>query len=106
MVNVPIGAKRAKNIFIPAGILDYGPHRFTFTVRMVMYPAMVDSRTTFINITHSNVTANLVEFGTSIITNSYNKPLDLDPGSHSEDPDMDTGHFNRLVSHLFNWIRS
>lgn len=69
---------------------------------MTMYPAMISSKATYITITYSSATANLVKFGTSIITNSFNKPLILDPGAYSEDPDA--GRFNARVSDTLSFF--
>lgn len=97
-----VGKKRTRDIFIPAGALDYGTYLFNFTIRMTTYPTMISSKATYVTITYSSATANLVKFGTSIITNSYDKPLILDPGSYSEDPDA--GRFNAHVSDAWSFI--
>ena len=100
-------------IFIPAGILNHGIYRFEFTVQKLAtrcyssysyshcysYVAASATNYTFIEITDSNITANLVKYGTSIITVSLNKDLILNPGLYTIDPDRSV--FDGSVSSFF-----
>ena len=55
---------------------------------MVDFPLLVTSNETCIEIIYSNSTANLVKYGTSIVTSSRHKDLELNPGQYSFDPDQ------------------
>lgn len=83
-------------IFIPAKTLTYGIYQLTLTVAMAAVPHLSTSVSAYVKITPSGITANLVAFGTSMITSGYQKDLLLDPGSYSVDPDA--GIFNATVS--------
>jgi hypothetical protein len=50
----------------------------------------------YVQINPSGITANLVQFGTSMITRGHEQDLTLDPGRFSEDLDENT--FNSSVS--------
>lgn len=60
------------------------------------FPLLTTSVVTYINIVPSDIAANLVLFGTSMITHDYRKNLKLDPGVFSIDPDEDV--FDSTVS--------
>ena len=97
---------RSQNIYIPAETLDFGIYRFNFFVQAtiyqqppsgtVSYSSMTQQEKIFIEISQSNITANLVQFGTSEITAGGGKDLILDPGHYSVDSDL--GEFNTSVS--------
>ena len=91
----PSSTINRQDLFIAAGTLDYGLYEFQFTIGMVDFPRMVTSNSTYIEIIHLNSTANLIKFGTSMITSSHDKVLILDPGKYSFDPDQ--GELNREV---------
>ncbi|CAF1071686.1 unnamed protein product [Adineta steineri] len=74
-------------IYIPSRTLPYGTYRFKLTVTMTSSPNLTSSASTYIKITPSLITANLVQFGTSMITRGYKQDLILDPGTYSVDPD-------------------
>ena len=87
-------------LFIPARTLDYGIYQLQLTVTMRASPTAYSSAIAYIKITPSGITANLVRFGTSIITSGHENDLVLDPGMYSIDPDQDTFDANvssRLV---------
>lgn len=91
-----IGNKTTE-LFIPSKTLDYGIYQFNLTVRMSAFPnTMVQSAVAYIEITYSNITANLIKYGTSIITSGRMKNLTLDPGQYSTNPDE--GRFDPRVS--------
>ena len=52
-------------------------------------------------ITPSSIAANLIQFGTSMITHGYKQDLLLDPGTFSVDPD--TNVFNASVSLILSF---
>ena len=83
-------------IFIPAKTLPYGTYELTLTVSMSAAPQLRSSASAYVKITPSGITANLVQYGTSMITRGYEQDLLLDPGTFSVDPDATT--FNASVS--------
>ena len=88
--------KQGKRISISAGTLDYGVYEFRFTANISAFRNMSSTRSSYIEITESNSTANPVKFGTSMITSGHSQDLVLDPGQYSIDPD--TRQFNPSVS--------
>ena len=83
-------------LFVPARTLDYGIYELKLTVTMMASSTMTSSASAYVQITRSGITANLVHFGTSIITSGHQKDLILDPGTYSIDPDEES--FNASVS--------
>lgn len=63
---------------------------------MVISPNLTSSSSAYVQITPSGITANLVQYGTSMITRGHQQDLILDPGTYSVDLDQDT--FNATVS--------
>ncbi len=94
-------------LFIPAKTLDYGTYQLTLTVTMIAAPHLISSASAYLKITSSNITANLVQFGTSMITRGYQQDLLLDPGTFSVDPDTTTFNtsvsFSRIVKSYFSF---
>ena len=86
-------------LYVPPRKLPLGIYRLTLTVSMSMSSSLRSSDSAYVRITPSNITANLIEFGTSMITSGYQQNLKLDPGTYSVDPDAD--QFNGSVSHIF-----
>ena len=86
----------SSDLFIPARTLDFGLYELKITVTMRAAPQLTSSVSTFVRITPSGITANLVPLGTSMITSGHQKNLTLDPGSYSVDPDAQA--FNATVS--------
>ncbi|CAF3991133.1 unnamed protein product, partial [Rotaria sp. Silwood1] len=74
-------------LFIPARTLSYGVYELKLTVTMQALSNLFSSQSAFVKINPSGITANLVKFGTSLITSSYEENLILDPGKHSINPD-------------------
>ena len=98
------GAVAVSELFIPALALAYGIYELKLTVAMVASPALTSSASVYVEIIPSNITANLVQFGTSVITSGQQTDLILNPGTFSVDPDSTT--FNASVSfHIFIYIR-
>ena len=74
-------------IVIPAKTLEYGVYQLKLTVAMSISPKLTASADAYVRIIPSGITANLVQFGTSMITQSHQQDLVLDPGSYSNDLD-------------------
>ncbi len=85
-------------LYIPAKTLAYGTYQLTLTVSMIAAPQLSSSASAYVKITPSGITANLVQYGTSMITRGYQQDLLLDPGTFSIDPDATI--FNASVSFL------
>jgi hypothetical protein len=81
---------------IPARTLPYGIYEIQLTVSMTNSLWLTTSSFVYVQITPSDITANLVQLGTSMITSGYQQDLHLDPGLYSVDPDENT--FNSSVS--------
>ena len=86
----------SSELFIPARTLDYGTYELKVTVRMLASSNLKSSVSTYVTITRSGITANLVPLGTSIVTSGRQSNLTLNPGSYSIDPDAQT--FNASVN--------
>jgi len=89
-------------LFIPARILIYGIYELKLTVIMNASSDMFSSNSAFVKITPSGITANLVEFGTSLVSSGQTQELILDPGKYSENPDESS--FNASVSININTV--
>ena len=83
-------------LYIPSNTLNYGIYQLTLTVSMVAAPQLSSSASVYVKIIPSDITVNLIAFGTSMITSGYKQDLLLDPGTHSIDPDVEL--FNASVS--------
>ncbi len=81
---------------IPARTLPYGIYELTLSVTMVQFPSLKTNSSVYVRITQTDITANLVQLGTSMITSGHEQDLKLDPGAYSIDPDA--GVFNASVS--------
>lgn len=79
-----------------AGTLAYGTYQLQLNVTMVVWPTLTASAYAYVTITETGITANLVQYGTSMVTRGNLQDLTLDPGTFSVDPDEDT--FNASVS--------
>lgn len=95
----PSVATTYTELFLPARTLNYGIYQLQLTVVMTASSTAIASAIAYIKITPSGITANLVQFGTSIISSGHEKNLLLDPGTYSVDPDHDT--FDANVSEKF-----
>jgi hypothetical protein len=76
-------------LYIPATSLPYGIYELILTVTIVSLPNISSSSSAYVKIISSNITANLVMFGTSMITRGHEQDLILDPGTYSVNPDED-----------------
>ena len=77
-------------LFVPAKTFSNGIYQLTLTVSMIAASHLTTSASAYVRITPSGITANLVPFGTSMITRGYQQDLLLDPGIFSVDPDETT----------------
>jgi hypothetical protein len=89
----------SSELFIPARTLPYGIYQLQLTVTMVSMPVLTSSASVYVEITQSGITANLVQFGTSLITSNSHNDLILNPGKYSVDPDWPI--FNASVSYIY-----
>ena len=67
-------------LFIPGQTLAYGTYELKLSVTMIAVPNLISSASTYIQIIRSSIQANLVQFGTSMITQNHQQNLTLDPG--------------------------
>lgn len=74
-------------LFIPATTLDYGTYQLELTVKMSSAPHLNSSKMVYVSIVPSTISANLIPFGTSMITQGYQQRLTFNPGKYSIDPD-------------------
>ena len=84
-------------LYVPVRKLPLGIYQLTLTVSMSVSSSLRSFASAYVRITPSNITANLIQLGTSMITSGYQQNLKLDPGTYSVDPDAD--QFNGSVSH-------
>jgi hypothetical protein len=73
---------------IPTRTLAYGIYELNLTVTMSSSSSLTSSASAYVKIIPSDITVNLVQFGTSMITHSHQQDLILDPGRYSVDPDQ------------------
>lgn len=100
----PLITTKYSEVFVPAKTLDYGMYRFDLTVTMNYSSNYSNTESMYIKIT-STITANLVQYGTSVITTGYTKNLILNPGKYSIDPDAETFKLNVSVKkNLHNFL--
>ncbi|CAF1149550.1 unnamed protein product [Adineta ricciae] len=82
-------------IYIPKQTLPYGVYQLILTVTL-MNTSSSSSSTVYIEVVPSDITVNLISYGTSMITQGYNQDIQFDPGQYSIDPD-------EKIFNLFNW---
>jgi hypothetical protein len=83
-------------LYIPARTLPYGIYELKLTVKMVASLNLTSSSSVYVEIIPSGIIANLVQYGTSMITQGHEQDLTLDPGTFSID--LDGNIFNATVS--------
>jgi hypothetical protein len=88
--------KTFAEIYIPSRTLAYGTYQLKLTVTMASAATMTSSMSAYVKITPSGITANLVPYGTSMVTRGREQDLTLDPGTYSAD--IDGNIFNASVS--------
>ncbi|UJR18699.1 hypothetical protein I4U23_005606 [Adineta vaga] len=74
-------------LYIPARTLLYGLYEMKLTVTMINMTNVSSSAVVYVQITSSDIIANLFQYGTSMITRGNQQDLQLNPGSYSVDPD-------------------
>ncbi|CAF3781553.1 unnamed protein product [Rotaria sp. Silwood1] len=84
-------------IFIPARTFNYGIYKLTLTVTMSIASYLTSSISAYVKIILSNLTVNIIQFGTSMITQGYQQDLILDPEKYSINPDTNTFNANNLL---------
>ena len=90
-------------IYFPARSLIYGHYQFQLRVTMLKVPSMSTTAYTFVKINPSGITANLVKYGTSLVTSGQHRNLTLNPGHHSKNPDEKTFNASVSVRNLNSW---
>ena len=83
----------SSELYVPARTLPYGVYQLELTVNM---GSLSLSSSVYAQVNPSGITANLIEYGASMITRGSQQDLQFDPGSYSADPDAET--FNASVS--------
>ncbi|CAF1347188.1 unnamed protein product [Adineta ricciae] len=78
---------QSSELFIPAKTLPYGIYQMDLTVTILHLSTSTSS--VVVEIISSNIISNLIQYGTSMITQGIHQDLCLNPGSHSVDPDQD-----------------
>ncbi|CAF3639039.1 unnamed protein product [Rotaria sp. Silwood1] len=87
-------------LLIPAQTLAYGLYKLKLTVKMIASPDLNSSAIVYVKINPSNITANLIKFGTSMIIWSQEQDLTLDPGTFSVNPDETTFNASSIMQPL------
>ena len=75
-------------LYVPAQSFDLGTYMLRLQVSMLAVPQLIATASAYVTVTPSGITANLMRFGTSMITLGRGKDLLLDPGTYSDDPDV------------------
>ena len=82
--------------FLPARSVPLGFYRIELIVTMAaIFPLIDQTRSIYLLISPSGITANLVPLGTSMITHGISQNLHFNPGQYSID--LDDDHFNASV---------
>ena len=92
----PSIVKTSAEIYIPSRALAYGTYELRLTVTMGSATHLFSTAWAYVKITPSDITPNLVPYGTSMITRGHAQNLTLDPGTYSDDRDGNV--FNASVS--------
>ncbi|CAF1375842.1 unnamed protein product [Adineta ricciae] len=74
-------------LFVPARTLSYGLYEFNLTIAMLNMTNVSASSVVYVQIMPSGITANLVQYGTSMFTHGTGQNLQLDSGNYSIDAD-------------------
>lgn len=89
---------KPSELYIPPRTLDYGIYAFNLTVVILDDNNITASEVSYVEVSVSGITANLVPLGTSMVTHGRQQNLTLDPGSYSADPDREDEKFDPNVS--------
>jgi hypothetical protein len=87
-------------LYIPPKTLPCGIYEFELTVTMIDTPNLQSSASVYIKILSSTISANLIQLGTSMITNGQEQDLILNPGAFSVDLDGYTFNANVSDNHI------
>ena len=92
--------------FLPARTLPLGLYQIELQMTMAVpsSTSTQQSRSIYLLITPSGITANLVPLGTSMITNGLGQDLNFNPGKYSID--LDDDHFNASVGDDLRFLSS
>ena len=86
------------DFYLPARTLPFGLYQLTLTVTLNVSSSPTSSKSAYVRITPSGITANLVPLGTSMITSGSKQDLQFNPGLYSVDLNED--QFNASVSSI------
>ena len=84
-------------LYIPARTLPFGLDELKLTATLGVSSSLRSSKSVYVRINSSGITANLVQLGTSMITSGADQDLHLNPSLHSLD--LDEEQFNASVNH-------
>ena len=84
-------------LYISARTLPFGLYEVELTATLGVSSNLRSSKSAYVRINPSGITANLVQLGTSMITSGADQDLHLNPGLHSLD--LDEEQFNASVNH-------
>jgi hypothetical protein len=74
-------------LYILSLTLPFGLYEFKLIVTTISLSTTIESKSLFVRIIPSNVTVNLIQSSTSLITHGHEQNLKLNPGSYSIDHD-------------------
>jgi len=83
-------------LYISPQTLSYGIYQLKLTVTMASSLNLISSSSAYVQIIPSGILANLLQYGTPMITCGYQQNLTLDPGRFSVN--LDQNIFNASVS--------
>ena len=86
------------HLVLPERTLAVGIYQIALTASTTTKPTAMVSASVFVKINPSDIKVNLLQFGTSMVTHSFNQNLTLDPGTYTIDPD--TYSFNASVCNM------
>ena len=87
IITDPSIIKTFAEIYIPSRTLPYGTYELELRVNMASVANAISFQSAYVQINPSGVTANLVPYGTSMITRGHKQDLILNPGLYSVDRD-------------------
>ena len=99
----PVISISSIDLYLPARTLPVGLYQLTLTVTLNIPSSPTSSKSAYVRVTPSGITANLVPFGTSMITSGLKQDLQFNPGLYSVDLDED--QFNGSVSEILSALQ-
>ena len=90
------------DLYVPSKTLPLGAYQFRLTVAMAVRSNLSSSASVYVRIVSAGVTANLFQYGTSMISSGVKQDLELNPGRHSVD--LDGNQLNVSVSVRLSYV--